>query len=302
MKKLANLFGALLLLSQIGSAVVAQTGMAMMKVEPGARPAGLGGAFVSISGDPMSPIYNPAGAVGESDFLFGSSYTSYWENISIQTGYVTGRVSQDGFLFAGIRYAGVTDIERRLNNPSAEPIGEFSAHDISFKGGAAYRANDRLAVGIAVGWFLEKIEVYSGFTFNFDMGVLFEYNRFITMGASATNIGDDFVLGINDQQESDVITVPKTYRVGLSYERDYYLGSFDVVTVDDEAHAHFGAEYLTQEYFTIRAGYMTGYDSKNVTFGGSVLVPNYRLAVNYALIPYSNNLGTTHQFGLTYGL
>lgn len=302
MKRMAYLFGTFLALSLIGSGALAQSGMALMKIEPGARPAGLGGAFVSISGDPMSPIYNPAGAVGKSDLLFGSGYTRYWENINIQTGYVTGRISKKGFLFGGIRYAGVTGIEERFNRPSAEPTGEFSAHDISFKGGVAWQFNDRLAVGVAGGWFLEKIGVYSGSTFNFDLGALFKYDRHITLGASATNIGDDFYLGINEQQQSDLITIPKTYRFGLSYSRDYYLGSFDMVIVDDEAHAHFGAEYEAQEYFTIRAGYMTGYDTKNFTVGGSIKVPNYKLAIDYAFVPYTDNLGTTHQFNLTYGL
>lgn len=302
MKTLAYRFGALLVLSLIGSTVAAQSGMTMLKVEPGARPAGMGGAFVAVAGDPMSVIYNPAGAVGVSDFMFGSSFTSYWENISIQTGYVAAQISLNGFLFAGIRYAGVTNLEQRFNNPSAEPYGEFSAHDISFKGGAAWQFNDRLAVGLAAGWFLEKIEAYSGSAFNFDIGLLYKYNRYITLGGSATNIGRDFYLGLNNQQESDMISVPRTYRFGLSYDRDYYLYSFDMVIADDEAHAHFGAEYETREHFTIRAGYMTGYDSKSVTIGGSVIVPNYRISVDYALVPFSNNLGTTHQFSLTYGI
>ena len=300
--KIAFILSVLLIISVVSSDTMAQSGIAMMKVEPGARPAGLGGAFVSISGDPMSPIYNPAGAVSNSGFLFGTGYCSYWENISVQTGYAVGRISQKGFLFGGIRYAGVTDIEERIDQPSEDPLGEFSANDISFKGGLAWQVADVLAIGLAVGWLHEKIGIYSGSTFNFDLGLIYKHNQFLSAGASVTNYGDDFYLGVNDQQVSDVISVPKTYRFGLSYDKNYYLGALDLVIVDDKAHAHFGAEYETTEHFMIRAGYMSGYDSKNITAGGSIAVPNYKLMIDYAIIPYTNNLGITHQFNLTYGL
>lgn len=285
-----------------GMSANGQTGMAMLKVEPGARPSGMGGAFVAINGDPMSPIYNPAGAVSDIGLTFGTGYCSYWDNISIQTGYLVGRVNPKLFLFGGIRYAGVTDLEYRVNTPSAEPISDFSAHDISFKGGGAYRLTDKFSLGVAAGWFIEKIHVYSGSSFNYDVGLLYEQDQYLTVGASATNMGSDFYLGINGVEESDPVSVPKTYRFGVSYAKDFYLGTIDLVNLDDKSHLHVGGEYKTEEYFTLRAGYMSGYDSKNFTVGGSILVPNYNLTVDYAFIPYTDNLGSTHQFNLTYGL
>jgi len=46
----------------------AQDGLALMKVEVGARPSGMGGAFVSVISDPNSAAYNPAGVVNTSQF------------------------------------------------------------------------------------------------------------------------------------------------------------------------------------------------------------------------------------------
>ena len=302
MKQLSYILGALLIVCMISSGAEAQDGLAMMKVEAGARPAGLGGAFVSISGDAMSPIYNPAAAVGTSDFLFGTEHCEYWENISFQTGYLTGRVHQRVFLFAGIRYAAVSDLEYRRDNPSAEPEGIFDAHDISFKGGLAFQVDDQLSIGVAAGWFFEKVERYTGSAFNFDIGALYKVDDQISVGISATNIGSDFSLGLDGQQESRLIDVPKTFRLGLSYKRDPLLTSGDIVILDDKAHAHVGAEYDAGQYVVFRAGYMSGYDSKSFSAGGSVMVPNYKLALGYAYVPYSNSIGTTHQFSLTYGI
>ena len=53
----------LILLLGLSASVVGQDGLALMKVEAGARPAGMGGAFVAVTGDPMSAAYNPAGAL-----------------------------------------------------------------------------------------------------------------------------------------------------------------------------------------------------------------------------------------------
>src|SRR5512138_2395373 len=64
-----------------------KTGLAMMKVETGARAAGMGGAYVSIDGDPVSAAYNPAGVRGITRFSTALSHNEYWSNIRLESGY-----------------------------------------------------------------------------------------------------------------------------------------------------------------------------------------------------------------------
>lgn len=278
----------------------AQDGLALMKVEVGARPAGMGGAFVSIPGDPNGTVYNPALAIGPSIFTTTLGYNTFWENIDIGNVhfiYPTKRL----FIHGGIRYAGVGNIEGR-QQPTQNPdqITDVDARDVSFKVGFSYLIQDNFSVGFAAGWFMEKIDIWRGSVFNYDMGVYFMPKDRISVGASVTNLGQDFQLTQNDQVNSRDIPVPTSYRIGGSYTYDRYLGALDLVIIDDDAHLHAGAEAQLHESFAARAGWMIGYDSKNTTAGASFTKRNFTF--DYAFVPYTRGLGSAHMFNLTVSL
>ena len=277
-----------------------QDGLALMKVDPGARPSGMGGAFVSIAGDPMASAFNPAGAVGSEQFVASLGHNDYWENIRLETGYFSARWSERLYLHGGIRFAAVDDLESRLT-PTAEPEGLFDAHDVSLKAGVAYKISDKIAAGVAAGWFIEKIESWRGSAFNIDLGLIGKPRPGLTVGASVTNLGSDFTLGYSGRESAE-ISLPTAYRFGASYQYQRYLGAVDLVYLDDDAHVHVGAEARLHEYLSLRAGYMSGYDVKDLTAGASFHLTRYRLAVDYAFVPYSDNLGTYHLINLTFEL
>jgi hypothetical protein len=278
------------------STVAGQDGLALMKVEAGARPAGMAGAFASVTGDPNSSAYNPAAAAGVDRFTASFGHNTYWENIRLETGYFTTNLMSRVWLHGGIRYAAVNDIESRLS-PTSEPDAYLDAHDISFKGGLAFRVLPKLTAGIGAGWYLEKIDQYRGSSFNVDFGLTYVPYAGVTIGAAAQNLGSDFSLSISGHPGSDPITLPTTYRVGGSYKYRYCLGAADVVIVDDEAHLHAGVETWIEETAALRAGYMTGYDTKSATAGMSFRHRNF--TIDYAFVPYSGSLGTAHLFNLT---
>ena len=207
-------------------------------------------------------------------------------------------LSSRSFIHGGIRFAVVDELEGRLA-PTSE-FESFQAHDISFKGGFAYRISPRLAVGGAMGWFIEKIDAWRGSAFNVDLGLLYRAAERINIGASAVNLGGDFSLSKSGFTGSRDISLPTTYRVGAAYYLKDYLGAADIVVVDDEFHLHAGAEAVIQKIFRLRAGYMFNYDSKNITAGASFSKRN--LTVDYAFVPYSNDLGSSHLFNLTFSL
>ena len=89
-------------------------------------------------------------------------------------------------------------------------------------------------------------------------------------------------------------------RTASAYYLKDYLGAADIVVVDDEFHLHAGGEAVIQKVFRLRAGYMFNYDSKNITAGASFSKRN--LTVDYAFVPYSNDLGSSHLFNLTFSL
>ena len=276
-------------------------GLALMKVETGAHPSGMGGAFVAVGGDPMTAAYNPAGITDNELFTASFGHVEYWEDIRFETGYLSAKLSDRFFFHAGIKYAQVDNIEGRfISTLDPTQITDFDAYDVSFKSGLAYKFNNRLSVGFGLGWFVEKIDTWRGSSFNVDLGARYLIRENISAGASVTNLGSDFNLTQTNQPSSRDISLPTTYRLGGSYRYDKYLGALDIVIVDDEFHLHAGAEADLDEMFSIRSGYMFNYDSKNFTAGASFHHRN--ITVDYAFVPYSNDLGTTHLFNFTFTL
>ncbi len=289
------IFAVLLLAATVG----AQDGLALMKIEHGARSAGMAAAVVSLTDDPNGVVYNPATIVSLDGFTASFGHTVYWENVRLESGFFATNLSKRMFLHGGIRYAVIDEIEQRLL-PTLEPDNYFDAHDVSFKSGMSYRVSDKVAVGLSLGWFIEKIEGWRGSAFNADFGLLVMPTANLNVGASVTNLGNDFQLEKSGQPGSRDISLPTTYSLGASYRYEKYTGAADLVIVDDEAHLHLGAEGRLHELFSLRAGYMFNYDSKNLTAGASFTKRNY--SVDYAFVPYDNDLGTSHIFNFTFSL
>jgi len=290
-----------LLITCWGLPAVAQDGLALMKVESGARPSGMGGAFVSMAGDPLSSTYNPAGAVDSRRFTVSFGHNQYWENIRIESGFFSAPMSDKFYLHGGIKFAAIDELEERTG-PTSDPDAYFDAHDVSLKAGLAYRFSPKIAAGMSAGWFIEEIGSFQGSAFNVDLGLVINATEYITLGGSASILGSGFTLdreGLTDPRE---ISLPTTYRFGGSYKYRRYLGAADLVIVDDETHLHLGVEASIYSRIVLRSGYMFGYDVKNFSAGASFLVPRYRLNVDYGFVPYSEGLGTTHLFNLTVGL
>ncbi len=291
---------AIVFTSSLVAQAAAQDGLALMRVEAGARPAGMAGTFTAVNGDPIAALYNPAGLSGLKQVAFSAAYHSYWENISIGSAVVGGQIRDNWYLGGSIRYASVGDIEQR-SIASILPEATFSAYDFGGKAVLAHQATERLVVGVAAGWFIEKISTYRGTAFNADLGAHYLVTNDLTAGVSVLNLGSDFNLSDGPGDTSRTISLPTTYRAGVSYVwNERYRGAADVVYLDDEAYGHLGAEAIVHRHFQVRAGYMLGYDSKNFTAGASFA--RYGLRLDYAFVPYSESLGTTHLFGLTVDL
>jgi hypothetical protein len=295
MKTLAAFVCAFYLIS---APLIAETvdGLAMMKIEPGARPSGMGGAFVSVGGDPFSPPYNPASAAQTDKFRASFGHIEYWENVRLETGYFVAPLKGRFSVHGGIRYASLGEIEVR-STPSSEPEAFADANDISLKAGVAYKFSNKISAGFGTGWLIEKIEAWRGSAWNVDIGLLATVSQQLSLGASVTNLGPKFNLEKTGIVGSRDISLPTMYRAGASYRYQKFLGALDLVVLDDEFHAHLGAEARLHEILAIRAGYMANYDSKDITAGASFTHRN--VTIDYAFVPYSNDLGTTHLFNLT---
>ena len=276
----------------ISPTIKAQSGLDLLGVESGARPAGMGDAFVAVAGDPISQHYNPAATTEAADFAVAFGHVSHWENIRFESVFLTFRESKIHYNF-GLRLAQISDIEARTI-ASPAPDYQFEARDVSLKFGLAAQVAEKLSIGLALGWLSESINFYRGYSFNVDIGALYRHSSEFSFGASLSNIGSKLTL----LQEK--ISIPTTLRFGASFVRDKLLVSAGGLYADEEFHIQTGAEYSLHQSFSLRAGLQTGFDSKNFSAGAGFSKRDVR--VDYAFVPYSNDLGSSHQFSLSYFL
>ena len=85
----------------------AQDGVALLKIDHGARLAGMGSTFPGSRNDPNAVVFNPAAAAGFEKFSASFGHTEYWENIRLESGFVAAGLTPKLFFHAGIRFAAV---------------------------------------------------------------------------------------------------------------------------------------------------------------------------------------------------
>lgn len=279
----------LLIILFFGQNSDAAAGLKMLTVEPGARPVGMGGAFSSIPGDPYSAAFNPAARWGVKGLAGSFGYDSYWENTRMETGYISFE-KRAVAISAGIHFAAVDNLEGRLG-PTSDFI-TFDAHDVMFKLGAAFELEKNYIFGFSLGMMYEEIDTDDDAAFNFDLGLLMQPEEGLNIGLAVLNFGSTM------QLRDEAFDLPTTYRAGISYLFRGLTGAVDIVNVDDDTHLHLGGEYNFANNFYIRAGYRTGYDTKN--FSGGFGFARRNLRIDYAFLPYKEGLSDAHLFNLTF--
>ena len=269
----------------------AASGLKLLTVEAGARPSGMGGAFVSITADPYSTAYNPAASYGVGPLTGGLGYNTYWENIRIETGYIS--FEKKSIVFStGVQFAVVSDLQGR-QTPTSDYY-PFDAHDVSIKTGAAFRVDKDVIFGLMFGWMFEKIDTYRGDAFSLDLGLLTQPYPNLNAGIAVQNLGSKIKL------RSEEYSLPTTFRTGYSYKYRKFLLATDIVVLDDDFYFHLGGEYEVGPGFSLRAGYRAGYDLHNLSAGAGFTRRNFR--IDYAFVPYKNNFSDSHLFNLTFTL
>jgi len=272
---------------------IAGTGARFLTVEPGARPVAMGGAYTAVSADPYSAAYNPAAVFGIHGISGSIGHNTYWDNTRIHTGYIVFEKRSIAFN-AGIQFAEIADIEAYGSTPTDDPLYLFESQNVSFKVGTAFMVHHRVAVGFSAGWIVEKIDNYRDYAINGDFGVLVHASDRLNIGASVLYLGQKLKLA---SEETDL---PTAYRLGASYRIRNILVAADLVSEDDDNHFHFGGEFNPIEDFFLRAGYRTGYDSRDLSAGVGFAHRNLR--IDYAYMPYSDKLDDSHLINLTFTL
>ena len=287
----------------------------------GARPLGMGGAFVALADDGNAPSYNPAG-LGYINAAHLSLTTAQRFRGLINYNYISGIVP--------LRSVGAFGASIGILSEDSEVYKEQTA-TISY--GKTFLEKFALGLNLksfsnrfdesneSVSAHLENNSQFFAHTsvtdFSFDLGLMATPVTGLTLGLSAENL---FPANLSVSEAGEDF-VPQNLRFGLAYRlatiaatskqealREVLksgIGLFEVAFRDVAWQSHIGAELWLNRTIGVRAGYSlrSGVNrATGIALGGSVKLPigALRLQLDYAFQTVTGTLAdnTTQRFSL----
>lgn len=268
------------------------TGFRFLTIGGGARAVALAETMVADAEDPFATEYNPAGLVGIPKTVLSFAHNVYFQDTRGE--YLAVAVPWQKWSFgARVAYLGTGDIPRRTG-PSQDPIGYYDAASGIFQAAIGRMVDERLSVGLSAAYVLEHIESETAQNAILGLGARYRIHRNFHFGIAFTNVGPKakFI-----ERE---FKMPNRVHVGGAWSREQLSLRGEFLAAEDEnLHWHFGSEYTPDPRLALRAGVRLGYDTQTFSAGAGIRTADQRFGVDYAFAPYSDDLGSTHRFGLT---
>jgi hypothetical protein len=237
----------------------------------GARPMGMGSAFVAISNDATATYWNPAGLAGLEANEFQAQHAERFGGAINHDVFTLASPYPIGGFGIGLTRLGVDNIKlTALENPSA-PAGSENrpvvtrvetTTDYALYLSYGRRIHPDLAVGASFKLIWRNLAVGDGSGYGIDIGLLYNLRPGITFGMSIRNLTRTkiaFDSGSNDK-------IPPSAWLGIAYARrvpslkgditlstSLHLGEQTSSVTDTQAF-RVGAEYLYKQILAFRTG------------------------------------------------
>ena len=299
---------------------VGESGALFLRIGMGAKASGMGEAFTAVAEDATAIYWNPAAMAANLGTQLTLMHNEYFQSVRLEQAAVTHESSWGTF---GLSFTGLylDDMDRYDDVATSQPLGTFSAFDVSFAFAYARYIIPNLAIGASFKTVHENIDDVTANGWAFDAG-LYHISRVkgLKLAATLKNFGPPIKFEDN-VFTGDEFALPRAATLGASYEREIealngdVLATLDLIFPNDGDTAvdidtgessgstfrqHIGLEFGYRKAVFVRGGFKGGYDSQGPTFGLGVV---YRkLSFDYAMQVVDNDLGDSHRFGLTFKL
>ncbi len=341
MKKITILALALILAASVAGASYAQ--QAGFAIDPtyigvGARPLGMGKAYVAVAEDADTVFMNPAGLGKIDSWKLTTMYSNFMGDVkySVLSGVIPMETGSLGFGYITSRVDGIwilgADATSTTHWPTPSSLGEYS-NSVGFVSyGFPLEKVAGFAKDIYVGANLKYFdqqgsgtdEAYyaGGRGIDLDLGILYAPKGWLSLGLNQQNMVPSSMGGAVTYRsgvEEDVPSVTKAgAKIALFGEEDLALidSSFKLnLAADIDIHStdnrpmgvHLGAEFMPNDYLSLRAGldkdpYPSSVDAAqatNLTLGAGIKMHGIRF--DYAYHPYSSIAeNATHFFSFSF--
>jgi hypothetical protein len=268
------------------------SGVAFLKLGSGSRNIGMSDLGI-VAGNELNAVnYNPSilSILNKTQLTF--SHNSLIQDLRSEL--FGGSFNAFGIpLAVMINTTTISDIE--IRNIPGEAISKFNANYFSAGLSGAVELLNNFHTGFTVKYLYENLYSDEASGYALDLGVTYTgIADGLTIGASLRNMGS------MNQLRNKATKLPEDLRLGASYLIDFstvkfivnLLGGFQKFLDADDSHLHFGAEVNYDNFFFIRGGLITGYQTKSVTTGFGVKLKSF--SMDYAYVPFKYGLGDNH--------
>ncbi|MBA3065742.1 UPF0164 family protein [bacterium] len=307
MRKIISLAAALIACCSAGlNAESGKSGANFLKISPGARAVGMGGAYTAVASDISALYYNPAGIGNISQMQIGATHTEWLGDIKYD--FAGGIIpTQRGSIGVSAIYLTTGEIEGR--DESRNKTGDFYSSDLAVMFSGARQLNTNTQLGANVKLLRQTIADETADGIAFDIGGTRKVSGKMSLGMAVRNLGPK--MKFIDEKYS----LPLSITAGTSYR---IVGAFNLAMdisyepVDKKRTVSFGTEFWPMHFFALRAGYLfqaveTLYSSDSSLsnnkiseqngLGGGIGIKVLGYDLDYAIVPYSG-LGTTQRISL----
>jgi len=276
------------------------TGANFLKIGVGARPLGMGGAFVAVADDANTIWWNPAGVASIRRKELTLMHNEMGEDIRYQfLAYNQPVRKLRGGLAGSISYLSVTDIQGY--DPGGMPTKKLSAYDLGIGLCYGLRILPSVSGGINFKFIDEKLAHKKASTCAFDIGGLWRTPfSGLQLGFSIQNLGG----GLKFIQERS--SLPLNCILGGAYEFEFFgaqsIVAMDVnIPVDYSVFISGGFECKIYNLISLRAGFKSKDDlSSGLRLG--IGIGGKNLVIDYSWLPRgdfedSHRMSATLRFG-----
>ncbi|HLA40129.1 MAG TPA: PorV/PorQ family protein [Candidatus Glassbacteria bacterium] len=278
---------------------VGTTSLNFLKVGVGARPAAMGSAFSALSDDASACFWNPAGLADQEGRQLFFMHNRWIADISQSAASFTFDAPRGIKLGVSMNYFSMGELERRSGN-TVEPEGTFSPSDLGLGVSVGYRLSEMVSAGVSARFLHETLDSETASALLFDIGI--KSSTMIpglTAAISVRNYGTQLKYVSNGYDAPRLVAFGAAYRRTLPWRDNWVTLSAEIESPNDNnTRLAIGGEYNFRDFLFGRAGYRSGLEYEDVSFGMGVLYLHLRF--DYAFVPYSD-LGNSHRFSFVYG-
>lgn len=274
-------------------------GFAFLKIPAGARASAMGGAYASVAEGVEGSWWNPAALEGAKGIQIMASHDEYLASLRHDQFGVGGRLFGGG-VSASIRALYSEPIPER--DALGNLLGTFGSHDLQFGLGYGRAMGAGLRAGASAQVVRERIADASATTWSVGFGTTWDPLKLpgLRLSADVHDLGPSGHFTI-DGTAGQNVALPAALRLGASLARPAGAltarGALETSMISGQAGlVMLGAEIVHNSGFALRAGLRWGDTESNYSLGAGWSVKAMRL--DYAFVPFKDDLGDTHRFSL----